>query len=56
MYEMLYGVTPYRGKSQDDTFSQILEGEIRFPDQHIYPVEYLFNYFLSCRFLRAAKG
>jgi len=38
MYEMLYGVTPYRGKSQDDTFSQILEGEIKFPDHHIYPV------------------
>jgi len=38
MYEMLYGVTPYRGKSQDDTFSQILGGSIRFPDHHIYPV------------------
>jgi len=38
MYEMLYGVTPYRGKSQDDTFSQILSGDIRFPDNHLYPV------------------
>ena len=49
MYEMLYGVTPYRGKderkkfnisgkSQDDTFSQILSGEIKFPEHHSHPV------------------
>jgi len=38
MYEMLYGVTPYRGKSQDDTFSQILGGEIKFPDHHSHSV------------------
>jgi len=38
MFEMLYGVTPYRGKSQDDTFTQILNGEIKFPEHHLYPV------------------
>jgi len=41
MYEMIYGHTPYRGKSQDDTFTHILGGELRFPDQHIYPVSTL---------------
>eukprot|EP01118_Nematostelium_gracile_P015934 TRINITY_DN6491_c0_g1_i1.p1 TRINITY_DN6491_c0_g1~~TRINITY_DN6491_c0_g1_i1.p1 ORF type:complete len:328 (-),score=70.25 TRINITY_DN6491_c0_g1_i1:54-1037(-) len=38
MYEMLYGYTPYRGASQDDTFNQILSGDIRFPENHPYPV------------------
>lgn len=38
MYEMLYGFTPYRGASQDDTFNQILSGDIRFPESHAYPV------------------
>jgi len=38
MFEMLYGATPYRGKSQDDTFTQILNGEIKFPEHHLYPV------------------
>lgn len=38
MYEMLYGCTPFRGKSQDDTFSLILDGELSFPQNHIHPV------------------
>lgn len=38
IYEMLYGATPYRGRTQDDTFSHILEGGLKFPEQHMYPV------------------
>lgn len=32
MYEMLYGVTPFRGKSQRDTFSKIEKSILKFPD------------------------
>jgi len=38
MYEMLYGVTPHRGKTQQDTFNQILNKEVKFPEHHQYPV------------------
>lgn len=32
MYEMLYGVTPFRGKSQPDTFEKIGKSILKFPD------------------------
>jgi protein-serine/threonine kinase len=38
MFEMLYGSTPYRGKSQDDTFDHILDGELKFPDSSFHSV------------------
>jgi protein-serine/threonine kinase len=38
MYEMLYGVTPHRGKTQEETFNQILHQEVKFPEHHQYPV------------------
>jgi len=38
LYEMVFGSTPFRGKSQNDTFSQILETELKYPETHIYPV------------------
>jgi len=38
LYEMVFGTTPFRGKSQDDTFKRILAGEVHFPDHHAYPV------------------
>jgi len=38
LYEMLYGTTPYRGKSQDEIFDHILDGELKFPENSYYPV------------------
>jgi len=38
MFEMLFGHTPYKGKSQDDTFNHILDGELKFPDHPYHPV------------------
>ncbi|PRP82843.1 serine/threonine protein kinase [Planoprotostelium fungivorum] len=38
IYEMLFGHTPYKGKSQDDTFNHILDGELKFPDHPYHPV------------------
>jgi len=38
MYEMLYGCTPYKGRSQDETFSQIVDGDLKFPDHLLYSV------------------
>jgi protein-serine/threonine kinase len=32
MYEMLYGVTPFRGKSRADTFHRIDKSVVKFPD------------------------
>lgn len=31
MYEMLYGVTPFRGATQQDTFKKIEKGSVKFP-------------------------
>jgi len=38
MYEMLFGCTPYRGKSQKETFSLITDGHLHFPDKHMHHV------------------
>jgi len=38
MYEMLYGVTPFRGKSQPDTFHRIEKTQVKFPDHARAPV------------------
>lgn len=38
MYEMLYGVTPFRGKSQPDTFQKIEKSVLKFPDHPRAPV------------------
>jgi len=38
IYEMIYGTTPFKAKNQDDTFMQILQKEIEFPDHHPYHV------------------
>lgn len=38
IYEMIYGTTPFKGSCQDDTFKHILKNEIKFPDNHVYPV------------------
>jgi protein-serine/threonine kinase len=32
MYEMLYGVTPFRGQSQTDTFDRIEKAQFKFPE------------------------
>lgn len=32
MYEMLYGITPFRGKSRQDTFDRIAKGHVKFPE------------------------
>lgn len=32
MYEMLYGFTPFRGTSQNDTFNRIEKGVVKFPE------------------------
>ena len=31
LYEMLYGYTPFRGKTRQRTFANILHKDIRFP-------------------------
>lgn len=38
LFEMACGHTPYRGTSQDDTFNHILDSDLKFPDNHLYPV------------------
>ena len=32
-----FGTTPFRGKTRDDTFGHILDGEIHFPERTVYP-------------------
>ncbi|RUS14496.1 kinase-like domain-containing protein [Endogone sp. FLAS-F59071] len=32
MYEMLYGITPFKGVNRNATFSNILKNEVQFPD------------------------
>mmetsp|Transcript_19707 Transcript_19707/g.55411 ORF Transcript_19707/g.55411 Transcript_19707/m.55411 type:complete len:402 (+) Transcript_19707:73-1278(+) len=32
MYEMIFGKTPFRGKTQDETFNNVLHRELKFPD------------------------
>lgn len=32
IYEMLFGITPFKGSSRNQTFSNILKNEIQFPD------------------------
>jgi protein-serine/threonine kinase len=38
LYEMLWGCTPFVGKSREETFARILHGDVKFPDPHIHPV------------------
>eukprot|EP01114_Cavostelium_apophysatum_P020272 TRINITY_DN6751_c0_g1_i1.p1 TRINITY_DN6751_c0_g1~~TRINITY_DN6751_c0_g1_i1.p1 ORF type:complete len:444 (-),score=82.32 TRINITY_DN6751_c0_g1_i1:121-1452(-) len=38
IYEMTFGHTPFRGKSQDDTFTHILDGDLDFPHENSFPV------------------
>eukprot|EP00727_Mastigamoeba_balamuthi_P001599 m51a1_g11436 putative serine threonine protein kinase (497) ;mRNA; f:15970-18245 len=38
LYEMLYGVTPFRGQSRMETFSHILDGGLEFPSETLHPV------------------
>ena len=33
LYEMLVGVTPFRGRNRDDTFNQIMHAGIKFPEK-----------------------
>eukprot|EP01105_Mastigella_eilhardi_P011631 TRINITY_DN2679_c0_g1_i3.p1 TRINITY_DN2679_c0_g1~~TRINITY_DN2679_c0_g1_i3.p1 ORF type:complete len:586 (-),score=164.42 TRINITY_DN2679_c0_g1_i3:937-2694(-) len=37
IYEMLYGTSPFHGKSREETFSHILNCAVKFPE-HRYPV------------------
>lgn len=37
LYEMLFGGTPFRGRTRDDTFYNIAKGELSFPDRPRYP-------------------
>jgi len=39
LYEMLYGYTPFRGKTRQKTFTNILNKDIKFPGSK--PVRYL---------------
>lgn len=32
IYEMLYGITPFKGSTRNQTFSNILKNEVQFPD------------------------
>jgi len=36
LFELLFGTTPFRGRTRDDTFGHILGGEIKFPDRTAY--------------------
>eukprot|EP00727_Mastigamoeba_balamuthi_P002767 m51a1_g12488 putative serine threonine-protein kinase nrc-2 (485) ;mRNA; f:1185-2984 len=38
IYEMLYGVTPFRGQSRVETFSLILDGGINFPVHPLHTI------------------
>ncbi|ORZ03113.1 kinase-like domain-containing protein [Syncephalastrum racemosum] len=33
LYEMLYGTTPFKGTKRNETFSNILTGDVNFPEQ-----------------------
>eukprot|EP01096_Ripella_sp_DP13-Kostka_P002808 TRINITY_DN1392_c0_g1_i1.p1 TRINITY_DN1392_c0_g1~~TRINITY_DN1392_c0_g1_i1.p1 ORF type:complete len:488 (-),score=224.68 TRINITY_DN1392_c0_g1_i1:75-1481(-) len=33
LYEMIYGTTPFKGRTQEETFAQILKCGIKFPDK-----------------------
>lgn len=46
MYEMLYGTTPFRGTTRDDTFSNIRKTTINFPE---YALLFIFlSFFFLC--------
>jgi len=36
LFELLFGTTPFRGRTRDDTFGHILGGELKFPDRTAY--------------------
>jgi len=35
---MTFGITPFKARTQEETFANILKADIEFPDDHIYPV------------------
>ncbi|CAO3638591.1 unnamed protein product [Cunninghamella echinulata] len=48
IYEMLYGTTPFKGKSRNDTFNHVLESDVNF---HIQPIPYEVYPSSDCRSL-----
>jgi serine/threonine protein kinase len=43
LYEMLYGTTPFRGTTRDDTFSNIRKTYIDFPEYYFLLRPFLFK-------------
>jgi len=37
LFEFLFGITPFRGRTRDDTFGHILDGQLHFPERTVYP-------------------
>jgi len=37
LFEFLFGCTPFRGRTRDDTFGHILDGQLHFPERTVYP-------------------
>lgn len=38
LFEMLYGITPFRGLDKEDTFKKVLGMELKFPETpHVSP-------------------
>jgi len=37
LFEFLFGTTPFRGRTRDDTFGHILDGVLHFPERTVYP-------------------
>jgi len=37
LFEFLFGTTPFRGRTRDDTFTHILDGQLHFPERTVYP-------------------
>ncbi|KAI8081479.1 kinase-like domain-containing protein [Halteromyces radiatus] len=48
IYEMLYGITPFKGSNRNDTFASIMDHDITFTEQ---PIPYLSTLSTHCRHL-----